>query len=78
MNLIAEIVSLWGCESQVPALLIACAPGAHPVIPGAGGFRKARQARRGKGKSGGLPVVHFFLADPERFSWLPFTPNRER
>jgi hypothetical protein len=74
---IAEIVSLSGYESQVSALLnedermameffIACAPEAHPVIPGAGGFRKARWARRGKGKSGGLRVVYFFLAERGR------------
>jgi hypothetical protein len=53
---IAEIVSLSGYESQVSALLdeeermamefyIACAPEDHPVIPGAGGFRKVRWAR---------------------------------
>lgn len=45
---------------------IACAPEDHPVIPGSGGFRKARWARRGKGKSGGLRVVYFFLAEPGR------------
>ena len=75
--MIAEIVSLSGYESQVSALLndeertalefyIACAPEAHPVIPGAGGFRKARWARPGKGKSGGFRVVYFFLAEPGR------------
>ena len=72
--MIAEVVSLSGYESQVSALLneeermameffIACAPEDHPVIPGAGGFRKARWARRGKGKSGGFRVVYFFLAE---------------
>ena len=71
--MIAEIVSLSAYESQVTALLsederiameffIACAPEVHPVIPGAGGFRKARWARRGKGKSGGLRVVYYFLS----------------
>ena len=45
---------------------IACAPEGHPVIPGAGGFRKARWAGRGKGKSGGLRVVYFFLSGPAR------------
>lgn len=66
-----------GYESQVSALLneedrmameffIACAPEDHPVIPGTGGFRKARWARRGKGKSGGLRVVYFFLAEQGR------------
>jgi hypothetical protein len=74
---IAEIVSLSGYESQVSALLsedeqmamefyIACAPEDHPIIPGAGGFRKVRWARRGKGKSGGYRVIYFFLAGPGR------------
>jgi mRNA-degrading endonuclease RelE of RelBE toxin-antitoxin system len=76
-TVIAEIVSLSGYEAQVSALLneeeriamefyIACAPEDHPVIPGGGGFRKVRWARRGKGKSGGFRVVYFFLADPGR------------
>jgi len=75
--LIAEIVSLSAYESQVSALLndaermamefyLACAPEDHPVIPGTGGFRKARWARSGKGKSGGFRVVYFFLAEPGR------------
>ena len=70
--MIAEIVSLSAYESQVSALLsedermameffIACAPEDHPVIPGTGGFRKARWRGRGKGKSGGLRVVYFFM-----------------
>jgi len=76
-KVIAEIVSLSGYESHVSALrpeeermalefFIACAPEDHPVIPGAGGFRKARWARRGRGKSGGFRVVYFFLAEPGR------------
>jgi hypothetical protein len=74
---IAEIVSLARYESQVSALLnedervamefyIACKPDDHPVIPGAGGFRKAHWARRGKGKSGGVRVIYFFLPAPGR------------
>ena len=74
---IAEIVSLSAYESQVSALLgeqermameffIASAPEDHPVIAGAGGFRKARWARRGSGKSGGVRVIYFFLAEPGR------------
>jgi mRNA-degrading endonuclease RelE of RelBE toxin-antitoxin system len=74
---IAEVVSLSGYESQVSVLLsederiameffIACAPESHPVIQGTGGFRKARWAGRGKGKSGGFRVIYFFLAEPGR------------
>jgi hypothetical protein len=76
-DVIAEIVTLSAYESQVSLLLtdeermameffIACAPEAHPVIAGAGGFRKARWGRSGKGKSGGVRVVYFFLAEPGR------------
>ena len=75
--MIAEIVSLSGYETQVVALLdedermvmeyfIACAPESHPVMPGAGGFRKARWARRGEGESGGFRVVYYFLVRPAR------------
>jgi hypothetical protein len=74
---IAEIVSLSGYESQVSELLseeermameffIACAPEDHPVFKGTGGFRKARWARRGKGKSGSFRVVYLFLTQPGR------------
>lgn len=73
--MIAEIVSLPGYESQVSALLtederlameffIASDPERHPVIPGSGGFRKARWSRAGAGKSGGFRVVYYFHASP--------------
>jgi hypothetical protein len=45
---------------------VACAPDGHPVMPGAGGFRKARWARRGRGKSGGFRVIYYFLVEPGR------------
>ena len=75
--MIAEIVSLSAYEAQVSALMddeeraameyfIACSPEDHPVIPGTGGFRKARWARRGRGKSAGFRVVYFFIAEPGR------------
>ena len=44
----------------------ACASEDHPVIPGAGGFRKARWALRGQGKSSGVRVIYFYLAEPGR------------
>jgi hypothetical protein len=74
---IADVVSLPGYESPVAALLdedermameffIASAPERHPVIPGSGGFRKARWRGRGEGKSGGFRVIYFFIAEPGR------------
>lgn len=75
--MIAEVVGLSSYEAQVSALLsederaamefsIACAPERHPVIPGSGGFRKARWARQGGGKSGGYRVIYFLVIDPGR------------
>jgi hypothetical protein len=77
-DVIAEIVSLSGYESQVSALLnyIACAPEDYPVIPGAGGFRKARWARRAKGKSGGFRAFISSWPDQDEFIWLRFMPRR--
>jgi hypothetical protein len=71
---IAEIVSLSAYESQVSKLMeedervameffIACDPEEHPVISGTGGFRKARWARPGRGKSGGFRVIYFFATE---------------
>jgi len=39
---------------------IAERPDAHPVIAGTGGIRKARWARPGMGKRGGVRAVYFF------------------
>ncbi len=74
--MIAEIISLPGYESQVSDLMdeeqrtameffIACGPEDHPLIVGSGGFRKARWALPGRGKSAGVRVVYFFIAQPE-------------
>jgi RelE toxin of RelE / RelB toxin-antitoxin system len=39
---------------------IAERPDAHPVIAGTGGIRKARWARPGMGKRGGVRAVYYF------------------
>lgn len=73
--MIADIVSLSRYETQVSKLMdederaameffIACGPEDHPVIAGTGGFRKARWALAGRGKSGGARIIYFFLAPP--------------
>ncbi len=75
--MIAEIVGLPAYESQVSTLLdeeeqlaleffIACAPEDHPVIPGSGGFRKARWARHGKGRAMIMGVRNSKLASKKR------------
>lgn len=46
-------------------------PEAGEVIPGAGGIRKVRfaDARRGKGKRGGLRVIYYWWSEGAEF-WL--------
>lgn len=46
-------------------------PEAGDIIPGTGGFRKLRwaDARRGKGKRGGLRVIYYYLAADSQI-WL--------
>ena len=40
-------------------LALARNPEAGPIIPGSGGVRKLRWARRGRGKRGGLRVIYY-------------------
>ncbi|MCC6590864.1 MAG: type II toxin-antitoxin system RelE/ParE family toxin [Bryobacterales bacterium] len=44
---------------------IATEPERHPLIPGTGGFRKARWRRPGGGKSGGVRVIYYFTVRPD-------------
>jgi len=46
-------------------LAIAADPEAHPMVPGTGGVRKARWARQGKGKSGGVRVIYYYWRTTE-------------
>lgn len=47
-------------EQAALQLAIAADPEAHPIVPGAGGVRKARWGRQGKGKSGGVRVIYYY------------------
>ena len=49
-------------EDEIDAMVmrIAREPMAGDLIPGTGGARKLRFARRGKGKSGGYRTIHFY------------------
>jgi hypothetical protein len=51
--------------------LLMTQPGAGDLMPGAGGLRKLRfpDARRGKGKRGGLRVIYYWGDGGEQF-WL--------
>lgn len=53
-------------EQTAMELAISDDPEAHPVIPGTGGIRKARWAREGGGKSGGVRTIYYhFVVDAE-------------
>jgi len=56
--------------ARLQAALLA-APAAGALIPGTGGFRKLRwhDARRNKGKCGGLRVVYYWMPAAKRL-WL--------
>ncbi|MFN3326766.1 MAG: type II toxin-antitoxin system RelE/ParE family toxin [Bryobacteraceae bacterium] len=53
-------------------------PDAHPVIPGTGGIRKARWARSGMGKRGGVRAVYYFLARVDRVYMLDVYAKNEK
>lgn len=48
-------------ERAAAELEIALAPSAWPVIAGTGGARKARAARGGRGKSGGVRIIYYVM-----------------
>jgi len=49
---------------------IADDPFAWPVVPGTGGVRKARARRPGTGKSGGLRVIYYYVAEPRSLYFI--------
>lgn len=72
----AEVVALSTYQKRAAKLLtenertqlecfISQDPERHPVIPGTGGFRKARWGRQGRGKSGGVRVIYYFWVAPD-------------
>lgn len=57
---------------------IAADPESHPVVPGAGGVRKARWGREGKGKSGGVRIVYYYwLRDGEVYMLSIYAKNEQ-
>ena len=57
---------------------IAADPEAHPVVPATGGVRKARWGRQGKGKSGGVRVIYYYLvSDTEVYMLSVYSKNEQ-
>ena len=59
-------------------LAIVSDPEAHPVMPGMGGIRKARWARQGGGKSGGVRTIYYYrVADSKIYLLLVYAKNEQ-
>lgn len=56
----AKDAGMTGEEMTAAVDLVAADPEAGDVMQGTGGVRKARLAGRGKGKSGGYRIVHYY------------------
>ena len=57
---------------------IAERPDVHPVVAGTGGVRKARWARPGMGKRGGVRVVYYFQKQAEVVYMLDIYAKNEK
>ena len=64
-------------RDQLVAFL-AANPTAGDLIEGTGGVRKVRFAARGKGKSGGARVIHYFVPEDGRSTRCCSTPRPSR
>ena len=67
-------------ESEIARLegAIAARPDAHPVIPGTGGVRKARWARPGIGKRGGVRAIYYFFVRADLVYMLDIYAKNEK
>ena len=56
---------------------LALKPRAGDIIRGSGGLRKIRWAVRGRGKSGGIRVIYYLVADEEIYFLFAYAKNKE-
>jgi hypothetical protein len=86
---VATVVSTRQFDSMIKGLLsadelavlefsLAINPTGHPVIPGTNGVRKARWARPGSGKRGGIRVIYFYAISAEVVLLLAAYPKNEK
>lgn len=65
-------------EVSLIVSVLAADPQAGDLIPGSGGARKLRFARRGEGKSGGFRTIHYFGGDDMPIFLLALVDKRQR
>ncbi len=65
-------------EKHVAENEIILAPEKWPVIIGTGGVRKARAARGGSGKSGGVRIMYYFWAAKENIYLMDVFAKNEK
>ena len=56
---------------------LALKPRAGDIIRGSGGLRKIRWAVRGRGKSGGIRVIYYLVADEEIYFLFAYAKNKQ-
>jgi len=56
---------------------LALKPRAGDIIRGSGGLRKIRCALRGRGKSGGIRVIYYLVADEEIYFLFAYAKNKQ-
>jgi len=56
---------------------LALKPRAGDIIRGSGGLRKIRCALRGRGKSGGIRVIYYLVADEEIYFLFAYAKNQQ-
>jgi mRNA-degrading endonuclease RelE of RelBE toxin-antitoxin system len=56
---------------------LALKPRAGDIIRGSGGLRKIRWSVRGRGKSGGIRVIYYLVADEEIYFLFAYAKNQQ-
>jgi len=56
---------------------LALKPRAGDIIRGSGGLRKIRYALRARGKSGGIRVIYYLVADEEIYFLFAYAKNKQ-
>jgi hypothetical protein len=58
-------------------VILALKPRTGDIIRGSGGLRKIRWAVRGRGKSGGIRVIYYVVADDEIYFLFAYAKNKQ-